>query len=118
MDMGMKPELLVPAVQHTEETNLCTEVSAIAGDFEKSFRAGTKQEIVDHLFVLQEILLRIESRCNCWLAAPAKSDALTTVPDTCRGTLLLLRAISSDILEIGPALRNRAEEAEDGNEPL
>src|SRR6266404_1152125 len=49
MDMGMKPELLVPGVQHTEETNLCTEVSGIASDFEKSFRAGTKQQIVDHL---------------------------------------------------------------------
>ena len=36
-------------VQHTEETNLSTEVSGIASDFEESFRAGTKQEIVDHL---------------------------------------------------------------------
>jgi len=53
MDMWMEPELLVPGVQHTEETNLCTEVSGIASDFEKSFRAGTKQEIVDHFFVLQ-----------------------------------------------------------------
>jgi hypothetical protein len=53
MDMGMKPDLLIPSVQHAEETNLCTEVSGIASDFEKSFRAGTKQEIVDHLFVLQ-----------------------------------------------------------------
>jgi hypothetical protein len=34
-------------VQHAEETNLCTEVSGIASDFEKSFRAGTKQEIVE-----------------------------------------------------------------------
>ena len=33
-------------MQH-EETNLCTEVSGIASDFEKSFRAGTKQEIVE-----------------------------------------------------------------------
>src|SRR6266481_7420995 len=53
MNVGMKPDLLVPGVQHTEKTNLCTEVSGIASDFEKSFRAGTKQEIVDHLFVLQ-----------------------------------------------------------------
>jgi hypothetical protein len=48
MDMGMKPDLLIPRVQHAEETNLCTEVSGIASDFEASFRAGTKQEIVDH----------------------------------------------------------------------
>ena len=53
MDMGMKPDLLIPSVQHAEETNLCTEVSGIASDFEESFRAGTKQEIADHLFVLQ-----------------------------------------------------------------
>src|SRR6266478_5125536 len=64
MDMGMKPELLVPGVQHTEETNLCTEVSGIASDFEKSFRAGTKQEIVDHLFVLQHHWGQVAGECE------------------------------------------------------
>jgi len=41
-------------MQHTEETNLCTEVSGIASDFEKCFRAGAKQEIVEDLLVLQD----------------------------------------------------------------
>src|SRR5260221_8065915 len=64
MDMGMKPELLVPGVQHTEETNLCTEVSGSASDCEKSFRAGTKQEIVDHLFVLQHHWGQVAGECE------------------------------------------------------
>jgi len=46
-------EFLAPAVQHAEETNLCTEVSRITSDFEKGFRTGAKQEIVDDLLVLQ-----------------------------------------------------------------
>ena len=64
MDMGMKPDLLVPGVQHTEETNLSTEVSGIASDFEKGFRAGTKQEIVDHLFVLQHDRGQVAGECE------------------------------------------------------
>ena len=64
MDMGMKPDLLVPGVQHTAETNLCTEVSGIASDFEESFRAGTKQEIVDHLFVLQHHGGQVTGECE------------------------------------------------------
>jgi len=64
MDMGMKPDLLIPGVQHTEETNLCPEVSGIASDFEKSFRAGSKQEIVDQLFVLQHHWGQVAGKCE------------------------------------------------------
>ena len=46
MDMGMKPELLIPGVQHAEKTNLCTEVSGIARDLEEGFCTGAEQEIV------------------------------------------------------------------------
>src|SRR6266404_3435553 len=53
-----------PGVQHTEETNLCTEMSGIASDFEKSFRAGTKQQIVDHLFVLQHHWGQVAGECE------------------------------------------------------
>jgi hypothetical protein len=60
----MKPDLLVPGVQHTEETNLSTEVSGIASDFEESFRAGTKQEIVDHLFILQHHWGQVAGECE------------------------------------------------------
>src|SRR5260221_1042396 len=55
-DMGMKPELLVPGVQHTEETNLCTEGSGIASAFAPGYRDGTKQGVGDHLIVLRHHL--------------------------------------------------------------
>src|SRR5579871_5826205 len=53
MDMGMESELLTPGMQHAEEANFCAEMSRIAGDFEKSFRAGAEQQIVDDFLVLQ-----------------------------------------------------------------
>src|SRR5438876_186417 len=53
MDMRVKLELLIPGMQHTEEANLCAEVFRIASDFEKRFRTGAKQKIVDDLLVLQ-----------------------------------------------------------------
>jgi Putative transposase len=46
-------ELLAPGMQHAEETNLCTEVSRITSNFEKSFGTGAEQEIVNDLLVLQ-----------------------------------------------------------------
>jgi hypothetical protein len=53
MNVRVKIELLAPTVQDTEKTDLRTEVFWVAGDFEKGFRAGTKQEIVKDLFILQ-----------------------------------------------------------------
>ena len=53
MDMGMMLELLIPGVQHAEETDLGAEMPGIAGDFEQSFGAGAEQKIVDDLLVLQ-----------------------------------------------------------------
>src|SRR5882724_5822221 len=54
MDMGMKPELLAPSVQHGEEADFRAEVLRIASDFEKNFRTGAEQQIIEDLFVLQE----------------------------------------------------------------
>src|SRR5258708_17576137 len=53
MDMGMKPEVLTPSVQHGEEADFRATVSGIALDFEKGFRTGTEQQIVEDLLVLQ-----------------------------------------------------------------
>src|SRR5262249_28983099 len=53
MDMRMKFEFLSPTVQHTEEADFCTEMLGIARDFQKTFRTGAKQKIVDDLLVLQ-----------------------------------------------------------------
>ena len=54
MDMWVGRELLTPSVQNAEEADFCTEVFGIAGHFEKSFRTGAKQEIVEDLLVLQD----------------------------------------------------------------
>ena len=53
MHMRMKFEFLTPGVQHAEEADFSAEVFGIAGDFEKRFRTGAKQKIVDDLLVLQ-----------------------------------------------------------------
>ena len=54
MDMWVNVEFLTPGVQDAEETDFCTEMLGIARDFEKGFRTGVKQEIVDDLLVLQD----------------------------------------------------------------
>jgi hypothetical protein len=40
-------------VENAEEPDLRAEVSRIACNFEKSFRTGTKQKILDGLLILQ-----------------------------------------------------------------
>jgi hypothetical protein len=54
MYMRVKFEFLSPAVQHAEEADFRTEMLGIARDFQKGFRTGAKQEIVDDLLVLQD----------------------------------------------------------------
>src|SRR5271169_4172416 len=51
MDMRVKLELLVPGVQHAEEADLRTEMSGIAGDFQKCFGTGPEQQTIDDLCV-------------------------------------------------------------------
>src|SRR5271165_4199291 len=53
MDMGMMLELLIPGVQHTEETDLGAQVPGIARDLQQSCGAGAEQKVVDDLLVLQ-----------------------------------------------------------------
>jgi hypothetical protein len=53
MDMRVSFEFLTPAVQHAEKADFRTETLGISSDFEKSFRACAKQEIVEDLPVLQ-----------------------------------------------------------------
>src|SRR6266478_10040418 len=54
MNMWVGREFLTPGMQNTEEADFCTEVFGIAGHFEKGFRTGAKQEIVEDLLVLQD----------------------------------------------------------------
>lgn len=46
-------ELLVPRVQHAEESNLCPKMLGIASNRKQCFGAGPDQQIVDYLLVLQ-----------------------------------------------------------------
>ena len=43
MDMGVKPELLIPGVQYAEEADLGTKMRRIASNFEQCFRTAAKQ---------------------------------------------------------------------------
>ena len=53
MHVWMMLELLVPRVQHAEESNLCPEVLGIASNRKKGLGAGSNQQIINYLFVLQ-----------------------------------------------------------------
>ena len=53
MNMWVGREFLTPGMQNTEEADFCTKMLGIACDFQKGFRAGAKQEVVDDLLVLQ-----------------------------------------------------------------
>jgi hypothetical protein len=53
MDVRVKTKFLAPGVENTAEANRSAEMFGIASDFQKGFRAGAKQKIVDELFVLQ-----------------------------------------------------------------
>src|SRR5271166_3617296 len=53
VDMGMKLQALIPAVEHAEEAYLGSKVPGIAGDLQQSFGAGVKQQVVDQSLVLQ-----------------------------------------------------------------
>jgi hypothetical protein len=53
VNMGMKLDLLVPGMKHAEEADLGAKMSGVARDFQECFCAGTKQQIIDHFFVLQ-----------------------------------------------------------------
>src|SRR6266403_2360322 len=52
MDMRVHVEFLTPGMQYAEEADFCTEMLRIASDFQKGFRTGAKQKIVDDLLVL------------------------------------------------------------------
>src|SRR4051794_30529552 len=46
-------EILSPGVEHTQETDLCAKMLRIGGDLQQGCGAGTEQEVVDDLLILQ-----------------------------------------------------------------
>jgi hypothetical protein len=53
VDMRMKLQALIPAMQHAEETDLGTKMPRVASDLKQSVGTGVKEQVVDQPFVLQ-----------------------------------------------------------------
>ena len=54
VDVRMKLQALIPAMQHAEEADLGTETPWITSDFKQGLSAGVEQKVVDQPFVLQD----------------------------------------------------------------
>jgi hypothetical protein len=52
MEMGMKKQVLSPAVEYGKEADLGSQMSGIGSDGEQGFGRGSKQDAVNDLFVL------------------------------------------------------------------
>ena len=53
VDMRMKLQALIPAMEHAEEADLCSQMAGIACDLKQCLCAGVKEQVVDQRFVLQ-----------------------------------------------------------------
>ncbi len=53
VDMGMKLQALIPAVEHAEEANLGPKMPGIASDLKQGLGAGMKEQVVNQPLVLQ-----------------------------------------------------------------
>src|SRR6516164_7627716 len=104
MEMRMNSELLTPGMQHTEEADLRAEKSGIAGYFEKGFRTGAEQEIVDDLLVLQHQWGQAAWKCedNVHVARGEKFSSARSDPLFPSGGLTLRAvAISTAVIRNG-----------------
>src|SRR6202035_3464295 len=102
MDMGMEPELLIPGVQHGEEANFRAEVSRIASDFEKCFRTGAEQQIVDDFLILQGQWRELRRKCEDHMdVARREKFSLTCGDPAFAGRGLTLCAVSIAAAVVG-----------------
>src|SRR5216683_7529316 len=102
MDMGMEPELLIPGMQHGEETDFRAEVFRIASDFEKSFCTGAKQQIVNDFLVLQSQWSKLRRKCEDHVdVARRKKFFLTCCNPAFTSSGLTLRAVSIAAAVVG-----------------
>ncbi len=102
MDMGMEPELLIPGMQHGEEADFRAKVFRIASDFEKCFRTGVEQQIVDDFLVLQSQWSKLRRKCEDHMdVARREKFSLTCGDPAFPGRGLTLRAVSIAAAVIG-----------------
>src|ERR1017187_3717267 len=52
VDMGMKLQALIPAMEHAEEADLGAKMPGIASDLKQGLGAGVKEQVVDEPLVL------------------------------------------------------------------
>src|SRR6266849_692693 len=102
MDMGMEPELLIPSMQHGEEADFRAEVFRIASDFEKCFRTGAEQQIVDDFLVLQNQRRELRRKCEDHMdVARREKFSLTCCDPAFPSRGLTLRAVSIAAAVVG-----------------
>src|SRR5438445_2967346 len=102
MYMGMETEVLIPGVQHGEEADLRAEVPRIASDFEKGFRTGTEQQIVDDFLVLQGQYRELWRKCEDHMdVARGEKFSLTCGDPAFPGRGLTLRAVPISAAVVG-----------------
>jgi hypothetical protein len=95
MNVRVKIELLAPTMQYTEKTDLRTEMFWVASDFEKGFRAGAKQEVVEDLFILQHQRSQATGQGEDYMEiARREKVSLTRSDPTVPSGSLTLRAVS------------------------
>src|SRR6267143_6312532 len=102
MDMGMEPEFLTPSMQHGEEADFRAEVPGIASDFEKGFRTGAEQQIVDDFLVRQGQCRELRRKCEDHMDVAGRKKLSSTCCDPAfpsRG--LTLRAVSIAAAVVG-----------------
>src|SRR4030095_7741820 len=94
MDMRMEGELLTPGMQHSEKADFRAEVSRIASDLEKCFRAGAEQQAVDDFLVLQSQCCKLRRKCEDHMDVACREKFFLTCRDPAfPGRGLTLRAV-------------------------
>ena len=64
VDVRMKLQALIPAMQHAEETDLGSKMPRIAGDFKQGLGARMKEQVVDESLVLQSDRGQFPRQCE------------------------------------------------------
>jgi hypothetical protein len=111
-------EFLTPAVQHAEEADFRAEMLGIACDFQKGFRTGAKQEIVDDLLVLQDQWSQPVGQCEDnmdvtrWekLLAPRCEPAIASSCLTLRAVPISARVVGDSAMSTASAFIEMAAE--------
>ena len=92
--VGMVFEFLVPRVQHAEEADFGAETPRVAGDLEQGLGAGSKQQIVERLFIGEsERRERVRQRENDVEVARRQNLGTPRIEPAMAGVGLALRAV-------------------------